>query len=178
MFACYIVAPWTVPGSSGEVDTSVLTNVFLDRRTLNKLGLYPQQYPDFLKDETIRSRIVDIETKSNDTVVHLVRTVATLERWMWYKHGECRRIEDLPAEALDKYLEEFYPLLRKPSGEDYTPDAFSNFRYYVERFLKMHKYPHSVSKSRAFLNSSLSFRRARKAIALRREQRNARTQIF
>ncbi|XP_064597429.1 uncharacterized protein LOC135463895 [Liolophura sinensis] len=171
-------APRTEAGRSGEVDTPVLRNPFLDRITLNKLGLYPQQYPDFLKDETIRSRILDIESKSNDTVVHLVRTVATLERWMWYKYDECRRIEDLPAKTLDKYLEEFYPLLRKPSGEDYTPDAFSNFRYYVERFLKMHKYPHSVSKSHAFLKSSLSFRRARKAIALRREQRNAKAQKF
>lgn len=114
-------------------------------------------YPARLSKRAIRERVVQSGEKSQQTVTNLVGAVWTFERWLW-KKDEAREFEKIPAEELDRYLETFFGILKKQNGTDYDLGSFIRFRSYLDRYLKEHGYPHSISKSPAFCRSQAAFR--------------------
>ncbi|XP_064596622.1 uncharacterized protein LOC135463294 [Liolophura sinensis] len=121
--------------------------------------LHPQRYPDRLSIPAIKQR-VNVENKKS--MMDIAKSVATLERWLWAKFGEERNIEEIPAAELDSYLAEFYPILRKESGEPYHVKSLFNLRYCLDRFLRDRGYQHSISKSQAFERSQFAFKAVKK----------------
>lgn len=128
--------------------------------------LYPRVFPERLSARNIRARVVSAEKKPPHTVLDIVKAVTTLERWLWNKYKESRNVEEIPAEELDAYLAEFFQILKRPNGQRYGPASISNYRHHLDRFLKDHQYPYSLSKSREFANSQRALLEARKAGAV------------
>lgn len=127
--------------------------------------------PERLRNKNIRARIRNLEQKSVPTIGNIVNSVGILERWIWKEYGDGRNIEAMPPEELDSYLTEFFPTLKKPNGEDYDADSWTNFRSYLDRFLKEHNYPCSISKSVTFAESQRVFKTKRKWLSEKRKER-------
>lgn len=144
------------PGSSG---IRSLPKAFSADYGILDHHLHPQRYPDRLSIPAIKQR-VSVENKKS--MMDIAKSVATLERWLWAKFGEERNIEEIPAAELDSYLAEFYPILRKESGEPYHVKSLFNLRYCLDRFLRDRGYQHSISKSQAFERSQFAFKAVKK----------------
>lgn len=108
---------------------------------------------------------MDVPVKWQHTTTHIIKAISTLERWWWAKFGEERPIENMDPVDLNRYLEQFFPILRRPSGEEYNKDSLTNFRSYLDRFLREKGYPYSISKSVEFASSQLAFTSKRQWLA-------------
>ncbi|XP_064597275.1 uncharacterized protein LOC135463772 isoform X2 [Liolophura sinensis] len=98
--------------------------------------------------------------KRNSTERNIAAAVSSFQRWILEEpRNDKREITDISAPELDSYLAEFFSVMKKPSGEDYTRRSFSVYRYSLDRYLKEHKYPFSICKSEEFLKSQRSFHR-------------------
>ncbi|XP_064596617.1 uncharacterized protein LOC135463292 isoform X2 [Liolophura sinensis] len=116
--------------------------------------LYPCTYPARLHVSSIRARVPRV---SSQTATKMVRAVATLERWLWSKYGETRRIETIPPPELDAYLAEFWQVLVRENGTDFLPVSFRKYRYCLDRFLVANDYPESITTSHAFPQSQSAY---------------------
>lgn len=116
--------------------------------------LYPCTYPARLHGSSIRARVPCV---SSQTATKMVRAVATLERWMWSKYGETRRIETIPPPELDAYLAEFWQGLVRENGTDFLPVSLRKYRYCLDRFLVSNDYPESITTSLAFPQSQSAY---------------------
>lgn len=87
------------------------------------------------------------------------------ERWLM-KHypGEQRQCHELPPRDLDAYLTTFFRTVRKPGGGDYNAESFRNIRSRLIRMLKDRGYPHSITSSRLFAGSQISFKQRRSSL--------------
>lgn len=98
--------------------------------------------------------------KRNSTERNIAAAVSSFQRWILEEpRNDKREITEISAPELDSYLAEFFSVMKKPSGEDYTRRSFSVYRYSLDRYLKEHKYPFSICKSEEFLKSQRSFHR-------------------
>lgn len=129
-------------------------------------GLYPPRFPDRYNYGNIRARVPKAEEKTGQTLAHIVKAVATLERWLWACFNECRQVETISPESLDGYLGGFFKVLCKPSGEDYESLSLTKFRSYLSRFLKESGYPHCICTSPMFADSQKKFTARRKQLSL------------
>lgn len=113
----------------------------------------------------MKARIANIESKSSTTVGNLVGAVSKLENWLASNHQDFRNIEEIPPAELDSYLVTFFSILKNRHGCDYDPESFSNFRSFLERFLKERGYPASLSSSSVFSQSQAIYNDKRRALA-------------
>lgn len=70
----------------------------------------------------------------------------------------------MPAADLDKYLAEFFSVVKRTDGMEYGAHRLSCLRSNLERFLKENNYPYSIIKSLEFFNSQAAFQAKRKSV--------------
>lgn len=118
------------------------------------------------QNRTTRQRIPNQETKTQSTIRNLTAAVSNFERWLWEQpFGDRRMIEQIPPSELDLYLVKFYAVVQKPTGGEYDPDSLSSVRSYLERYLKEHNYPASLTRSPEFFLSQQAFKARRQQLA-------------
>ncbi|XP_064597194.1 uncharacterized protein LOC135463713 isoform X8 [Liolophura sinensis] len=86
---------------------------------------------------------------------------AVLHFESWLKEGryrDDRHIEDIPPNALDEYLAEYFRGVQKHSGEDYTIASFQSLRSCMKHHLKLKNYPLSITNSVEFMKSQKAYR--------------------
>lgn len=79
-----------------------------------------------------------------------IMVLMTLERWLWSKFRERRQVETMPVDHLNKYLEEFFRVVRKESGEPYSPASFGAIQRDLANFLEASSYPYCLKTSEKF----------------------------
>lgn len=152
-------------------------------RTLSSEGRDPRRHSSWLPDwpgrglpeglhmARIKARVVVGEPKPSQTVTDISTAVRTMERWLFHKCGTHLKLEELPPADLDTHLSEIYYDLRKQDGSFYDAGYLMKFRSYVERFLREHDYPLSITRSSEFSKSRLAFSK-RKQELLRNNARD------
>lgn len=104
-------------------------------------------------NKSIQARVPDTGNKSKATIRNLANAVGVLERWLLQQYNEKRYVEKIPPAELNRYLCEFYRIIKKPSGQDYDSLSFVNLRSCIHRFLKEKNYPTSIITSPEFYSS-------------------------
>ncbi|XP_064597191.1 uncharacterized protein LOC135463713 isoform X5 [Liolophura sinensis] len=105
------------------------------------------------------SRRFDVCGRPDSTNRHVRLAVVQFEHWLKEgKHGDRRHIEDISPETLDGYLAEYFSIVRKQSGEDYSVASFSSLRSCIEIYLKQVNYPCSITGSIEFTKSQMAFK--------------------
>lgn len=121
--------------------------------------------PVELTNQCVRStRIPNLTQKSYHIVSNMVSVVCMVQRWLWRRYGEMRYLERMPAADLDKYLAEFFSVVKRTDGMEYGAHRLSCLRSNLERFLKENNYPYSIIKSLEFFNSQAAFQAKRKSV--------------
>ncbi|XP_064597192.1 uncharacterized protein LOC135463713 isoform X6 [Liolophura sinensis] len=107
----------------------------------------------------------DIAGRPGSTTVHVRSAVVHFENWLKEGHRRDNRyIEDIPPKILDEYLVEYFSVVRKVSGEDYSIGSFKSLRSCMELYLKQKEYPFSITSSHEFLKSQKAFKLRKIAI--------------
>ncbi|XP_064596998.1 uncharacterized protein LOC135463599 isoform X11 [Liolophura sinensis] len=95
-----------------------------------KMSIITRQH----SNKSIQARVPDTGNKSKATVRNIANAVGVLERWLLQHYKENRNVENIPPAELDRYLCEFYRVIKKPSGQDYDSLSFVNLRSCIHRF--------------------------------------------
>lgn len=122
--------------------------------------------PKRLSKASIKARISSAD-KTQQTIIDVLNSVASIERWMWMRHRESRFVQDVPPHELDAYLVEYFQTLQKPTGEDYKSETFTKLRSCLDRFLRDAKYPASLTKSNVFRRSQSAYDLRRRELVMR-----------
>lgn len=100
----------------------------------------------------------DVAGRPGSTTVHVRSAVVRFENWLKERrHRDDRYIENIPPKILDEYLAEYFSIVRKVSGEDYSIASFISLRSCMELQLKQKEYPFSITSSFQFLKSQKAF---------------------
>ena len=67
--------------------------------------------------------------------------------------NENRPPETVPPQQLDRYLSNFFTIVKKHDGNDYEPASLRGMLCSVERYLKMKNYQASVTRDAVFINT-------------------------
>lgn len=128
----------------------------------------PQQtvYPRRLSYHSIRSRI-NADKKTHQIVKNLTNAVGNLERWLWKTASESRNLETIPSTELNEYLTEYFSVVQKHSGGEYTPISLTNLRCLIERYLKEKNYGFSIIRSPEFGSAQRVFTQRRQMLRQR-----------
>ncbi|XP_064597159.1 uncharacterized protein LOC135463699 isoform X4 [Liolophura sinensis] len=79
-------------------------------------------------------------------------------RWLRDKgHSETCCITDIPPDALDIYLTEFFISVERKDGNEYHSSGLRRLRESLQYYLKTYGYPMSITKSPTFLQSQKAF---------------------
>lgn len=120
--------------------------------------LYPLAYPQHLRSSCVKKRVARLPgPMTPGTAMDMVKSLTILGRWMWSKYKDERQLEKIPAPDLDKYLKEFFLILKKENGTWYEPGSFRKHRYCINRYLKENRYPFCIASSAEFLSSRCAF---------------------
>ncbi|XP_064596987.1 uncharacterized protein LOC135463599 isoform X2 [Liolophura sinensis] len=122
--------------------------------------------PKRLSKASIKARISSAD-KTQQTIIDVLNSVASIERWMWLRHRETRLVQEVPPHELDAYLVEYFQTLQKPTGEDYKSETFTKLRSCLDRFLRDAKYPASLTKSHVFRRSQSAYDLRRRELVMR-----------
>ncbi|XP_064596618.1 uncharacterized protein LOC135463292 isoform X3 [Liolophura sinensis] len=177
--------PSTSSGDSADQQDSSSTDISVARSsgTLTSEGRVPRRPSRWLPDRTgrelpeglhmsrIKARVVVGERKPSQTITDISTAVRTMERWLFHKYGIHLKLEELAPSDLDTHLSEIYYDLRKQDGSFYDAGYLMKFRSYIERFLREHDYPLSITRSNEFSKSRLAFSK-RKQELLRNNARD------
>lgn len=102
------------------------------------------------------------QSMSHSLLRHIKGTVKSFHQWLASREpGEYRPMEELPPEELDAHLAEYFSTVKQSSGHDFCHSTFGKIRYNLDHYLRMHNYPHSLSKSDVFVRSRIAFNRKR-----------------
>lgn len=87
-----------------------------------------------------------------------VSAVTAFCGWLQKTSGDLRSIETIPANELDSYLCTYFSTITKKDGSPYLPSSLESLRDGINRHLKEHGYPFSISMSVEFTRSQLAYR--------------------
>lgn len=94
-------------------------------------------------------------------------SVRSFESWLReLPTPDRRKIHRIEPEKLDLYLAEFYKVVKKSSGEDYSPFSLGVYRSCLSKYLSAHGYPHSILRSDLFVRSTNAFKQRKLELRL------------
>ncbi|XP_064597060.1 uncharacterized protein LOC135463632 isoform X13 [Liolophura sinensis] len=107
---------------------------------------------------TNAGRRVGFTGKTRSCVSHARAVASSFHRWFFERYPSDRRlIESLPPAELDTFLAEYFEMVQKPRGGNYTFDSFRLLRPNLDNYLQSQNYPWRIVTSNLFPLSKLAF---------------------
>lgn len=128
--------------STPQVSSSVPLDTSKSVGTVNK----PSRFVDMDEGKLLQF-VSDQENKNTlkKTLSHI-----KLLREFLVENKDHREIHDIPAAELDKHLSKFFVCVRQKNGAEYQPSYLRGILGSIERYLKRHRYGHSLISGYTF----------------------------
>ncbi len=94
-----------------------------------------------------------VESMKNKNTKKMTNSHVKLLNEFLGKKNEQRKISQIPANTLDKYLASFYFSVRQKTGEEYEPSSLQAMACSIQRYLKSNGYPENINTSSKFGHS-------------------------
>ena len=79
------------------------------------------------------------ENRNPRTVSKTKNDVQKFQNFIFVNYGESEKVEDMPAEKLDKILCKWIIDFKKKNGSEYEPDTVTSYRNSIDRHIRQHK---------------------------------------
>ncbi|XP_064606827.1 uncharacterized protein LOC135471497 isoform X3 [Liolophura sinensis] len=146
------------PGANSGAQWSLLKNPEPEPETVSEGSVSKPLYFQSRRSREHWERRLDTARK---TAGH----VKLFQSWLsTSQFKDDRKMEDIPPEELDTFLESFFTNLTRQNGAAYGHNSFRSLRDSLERHLRAVNYPASLTLSLSFPKSQLAYRKRMKSL--------------